>query len=371
MMLNYTNILLFYLSLNILSSSSEVYNQRNHYITRTPKATTRTLCECELYAPSNYDNDPEMKAVMQGFDRQTSQRFEEYNERLLENKQKCREQCDKEIQKIILKDKIEKELAEKFVTLQTDISINDLPTCVCEKSLADKVEKGCLKCAGVLGGGITPGWGLISGIVYTGWKAAALAAATKEAIAEGTSKGLVAGAQAGIKTVMDLLGSDLSLSIQGIQQMGLVINATSYTDVPMITEAIYTTFGRSCLPSGAAPYTDFCNLVWSKFVPNGHGSNSYAITNAIKKNVETIVSEAKTTVGRTIETVTKNATTTLTAKNTGEVNATYMGYQTPIIASIVAILVIVLVMIIIYLFLRYRRKKKMKKKHQYIKLLKE
>ncbi|ETW48419.1 hypothetical protein PFMALIP_03534 [Plasmodium falciparum MaliPS096_E11] len=78
---------------------SGVYNQRNHYITRTPKATTRTLCECELYAPSNYDNDPEMKAVMQGFDRQTSQRFEEYNERLLENKQKCKDKCDKEIKK--------------------------------------------------------------------------------------------------------------------------------------------------------------------------------------------------------------------------------------------------------------------------------
>ncbi|KNC38181.1 rifin [Plasmodium falciparum RAJ116] len=104
-------------------------------------------------------------------------------------KQKCKEQCEKDIQKIILKDKIEKELAEKFVTLQTDISINDLPTCVCEKSVVDKVEKTCSKCAGVLGGGITPGWGLISGIVYTGWKAAALAAATKEAIAEGAAKG--------------------------------------------------------------------------------------------------------------------------------------------------------------------------------------
>ncbi|EWC87127.1 hypothetical protein PFNF54_04077 [Plasmodium falciparum NF54] len=53
------------------------------------------------------------------------------------------------------------------------------------------------------------------------------------------------------------------------------------------------------------------------------------------------------------------------------VNTAYGGYQTAIIASIVAIVVIVLIMVIIYLILRYRRKKKMKKKLQYIKLLEE
>ncbi|ETW43492.1 hypothetical protein PFNF135_02405 [Plasmodium falciparum NF135/5.C10] len=95
MKLHYSNILLLYaLNINILiTSSSNVNIQRYSYKTsHTPNTKTRkshrSLCECELYAPSNYDNDPEMKAVMQGFDRQTSQRFEEYNERLLENKQK-------------------------------------------------------------------------------------------------------------------------------------------------------------------------------------------------------------------------------------------------------------------------------------------
>ncbi|KOB87712.1 hypothetical protein PFDG_03057, partial [Plasmodium falciparum Dd2] len=139
-----------------------IYNQRNHYM-KPHTYTNRSLCECELYAPSNYDNDPEMKAVMQGFDRQTSQRFEEYNERLLENKQKCKEQCEKDIQKIILKDKLEKQMEQQLTTLETKITTDDIPTCVCEKSLADKVEKGCLRCGGVLGGGVMPGFGAIGG----------------------------------------------------------------------------------------------------------------------------------------------------------------------------------------------------------------
>ncbi|EWC78592.1 surface antigen [Plasmodium falciparum UGT5.1] len=110
----------------------------------------RSLCECELYDRyiPIYDYNQEMKEVMQQFDERTSQRFREYDERMQEKRQTCKEQCDKDMQKIILKDKIEKELTEKLSALQTDISINDIPTCICEKSLADKVEKNCLKCGG-------------------------------------------------------------------------------------------------------------------------------------------------------------------------------------------------------------------------------
>ncbi|EUR79041.1 hypothetical protein PFBG_00530 [Plasmodium falciparum 7G8] len=107
----------------------------------------RSLCECDLYKP-NYNNDPEMKNLMENFSKQAQQRFNEYDEHMNEKLQKCKEQCDKDMQKIILKDKIEKELTEKLSALQTDISINDIPTCICEKSLADKVEKNCLKCGG-------------------------------------------------------------------------------------------------------------------------------------------------------------------------------------------------------------------------------
>ncbi|SCM18817.1 PIR protein, putative [Plasmodium sp.] len=375
MKVHYINILLFALPLNIL-----VNNQRNHYITL--HTTTRLLCECDLYMP-NYNNDPEMQKVMENYNRHTSERFKVYGERMIKSRQKCKEQCDKDIQKIILKDKIEEELAEKLATLEIKIDTNDLPTCVCEKSVVDKVEKTCSKCAGVLGGGITPGWGLIIGIVYTGWKAAALADATKEAIAEGAAKGLAEGAQAGIKTVMDLLGSDFGLSIQGVQNMGLVFNAKNYYDVSFIYQAVYPKFQGSCLPPvpfhGASPgpyivpATDktFCSTVLNKVLYGNVGTRGISIPDAIKKNVETMVLQAKDVAGAHAEAVTEEATVTLTIEKTGEINAAYASFQTAIIASVVAILVIVLVMVIIYLILRYRRKKKMKKKLQYIKLLKE
>ncbi|SOS81880.1 PIR protein, putative [Plasmodium sp.] len=77
----------------------------------TPTTTSRVLSECDLYMP-NYDKDPDMKSVRENFDRQTSERFEEYDERMITNRQKYKEQCDKDIQKIILKDKIDKSLAK-------------------------------------------------------------------------------------------------------------------------------------------------------------------------------------------------------------------------------------------------------------------
>ncbi|SOV84075.1 rifin PIR protein, putative [Plasmodium reichenowi] len=145
MKVHYINILLFALSLNILLLSSQVYNQRNHKSStprHTPKIpTTRLLCECELYAPANYDSDPQMKEVIENFNKQTQQRFEEYDERMKTTRQKCKEQCDKEIQKIILKDKLEKQMEEQLSTLETKIHTDDIPTCVCKKSVAEKTEK--------------------------------------------------------------------------------------------------------------------------------------------------------------------------------------------------------------------------------------
>ncbi|CAD52051.1 rifin [Plasmodium falciparum NF54] len=367
MKVHYINILLFELPLNIL-----IYNQRNHNST-TPHhpPNTRLLCECEWYAPSNYDNDPQMKAVMQDFDRQTSQRFEEYNERLLENKQKCKEQCDKEIQKIILKDKLEKELAEKFVTLQTDIQSDAIPTCVCEKSVADKVEKTCLKCGGVLGGGVTPAWGLLSGIVYTGWKAAALAAAKelaeKAGAAEGASQGAAAGAVEVIKSIKTTFGIE-SLGVNPLQSL---FNAENYMNAKFISESIHSEFISSgCGAILKPPNKPICTSVYKGIEATSRGKGVKPIE-FIGKKVETMVSQAKDVAEATKAQVTSETTATLTDLKTGVVQTTYMGYQTVIIASIVAILLIVLVMIIIYLILRYRRKKKMKKKLQYIKLLEE
>ncbi|CDO61834.1 rifin, partial [Plasmodium reichenowi] len=84
MKVHYINILLFVIHLNILE-----HNQRNHRRTtpHTPKIpTNRSLCECELYAPVNYDKDHEMKEVMDNFNKQTQQRFHEYDERMKEKR---------------------------------------------------------------------------------------------------------------------------------------------------------------------------------------------------------------------------------------------------------------------------------------------
>ncbi|KNC35538.1 rifin [Plasmodium falciparum RAJ116] len=92
---------------------------------------TMLLCECDLYK-SIYDNDPQMKKVMGNFNKQTEQRFHVYDEK-------------------------------------TKIDTNDIPTCVCEKSVADEVEKACLKYGGILGGGMAPPWGFLSGLSYAAW----------------------------------------------------------------------------------------------------------------------------------------------------------------------------------------------------------
>ncbi|SOS81644.1 PIR protein, putative [Plasmodium sp.] len=144
MKLCYYKILLFSLALNILVSSSYENNKNKSYITprHTPTITSRG----------------------KNFDRQTSQRFEEYEQRMITNRQKCKEQCDKDIKQIIVKDKI-------------------------EKSLEEKVEKCCLNVGGVLGGGVAPAWGLISGLVYAGWSHYVSAVAEKAATNAGVRAG--------------------------------------------------------------------------------------------------------------------------------------------------------------------------------------
>ncbi|ETW43497.1 hypothetical protein PFNF135_02410 [Plasmodium falciparum NF135/5.C10] len=99
MKVHYINILLFALPLNILD---HIKNKLSIIIRHIP--TTRLLCECDLYMP-NYDNDPQIKELMDNFNKQTQQRLREYDDRMVEKRKLCKEQCDKEIQKIILKDK--------------------------------------------------------------------------------------------------------------------------------------------------------------------------------------------------------------------------------------------------------------------------
>ncbi|KYN93018.1 rifin [Plasmodium reichenowi] len=366
MKVHYINILLFVIPLNILG-----HNQRNHKITTSHTQTNRSLCECELYAPVNYDNDRAMKKVMQQFEDRTSQRFHEYDDRMVEKRKQCKEQCDKEVQKIILKDKLEKQMAQHLTTLETKITTDDIPTCVCEKSIAHKVEKGCLKCTQNLGGIVTPSSGVLAGIgeaAISVLKPAALKAAAKYAMKEGAAQGLASGIQAGKEAVIGafkLLDIE-KLSIGPLDSFfteGYYINITKLTDVIFKQRSAMCGVGESTL--GEAMCT--------KINTNLGTIGPYALPDqyAIPKVLKGIVGGAQKTADYVTETTTESVTAELTTKNTNLINSIYGSWDTAITASIIAILVIVIILVIIYLILRYRRKKKMKKKLQYIKLLEE
>ncbi|SOS76656.1 PIR protein, putative [Plasmodium sp. gorilla clade G1] len=357
MKVHYINILLFALPLNILVNSQKNSYITSHRLTKRQIKSHRSLCECDLYT-SIYDEDPEMKNVMQDFDRQTSQRFKEYDERMQEKRQNCKEKCEKDIQTIILKDKIQKELTGNFSSLQTDISTDDVPTCVCEKSVADKVEKTCLKCGGVLGGSI-PGLGLIGGTALYAinlWKDAELAAAIQFATKKGIKEGIKAGIQASIEGVKDTFGLENLCKPRWTS----IFTANNYSNKDLLIFAIkeeYITFVDSGISEGYGVLS---------FYKSQFGEQS-RIFYALSENAKTVALKA----GKAAEQATKETTKALTLENTAEITTVSSTYYTAIIASIVAIVVIVLVMLIIYLILRYRRKKKIKKKLQYIKLLKE
>ncbi|ETW45483.1 hypothetical protein PFNF135_00005 [Plasmodium falciparum NF135/5.C10] len=383
MKLNYLNISLYSFSLNVLSLSSEVYNQRNHYITlHTPNTKApkqhRLLCECELYQPSNYDNDPEMKAVMKDFDRQISQRFKEYDERMKTIRQKCREQCDKEIQKIILKDKLEKQMEQQLITLEAKIDTDDIPTCICEKSLADKVEKGCLRCGSVLGGGVMPGFGAIGGTALYAlntWKPAAIIAAKEAAEKLGIAAGKVAG---------DIKGMEIVL--WGLKQFGVdklfpeifnpFVAKNIYTEVTNLSSSILGKYNAICTGlNNSTPHAACTKFQLGLGIHKKIGTiiSPYGTpaSTAIPNGLKGILGKATKTAEAEAANVRTTISSKILTKQTDAINTIFMSNQTAIIASIVAIVVIVLIMVTIYLILRYRRKKKMKKKLQYIKLLEE
>ncbi|ETW51972.1 hypothetical protein PFUGPA_06021 [Plasmodium falciparum Palo Alto/Uganda] len=215
---------------------------------------------------------------------------------------------------------------DKIVTLDTDIQSDAIPACVCEKSLADKVEKGCLRCGGLLGGGIAPGWGLVSGLGYVGW--------TNYVTQTALQKGIEEGVKAGIEGLKVFPGLSRLIKDSQIQSF---INPANYfkemTYVSFLQDAKKTHCSAS--PTSNEP---FCN---SSFISSESELSDRAAGIA---NYATEIAELAET-----DVLDKAAPVT-------------SGLNTAIIASIVAIVVIVLVMVIIYLILRYRRKKKQKKK---------
>ncbi|ETW15042.1 hypothetical protein PFFVO_06045 [Plasmodium falciparum Vietnam Oak-Knoll (FVO)] len=322
MKLHCSKILLFLLPLNILVTSlSNVHSKNKPYITprHTPTITSRVLRECDIHK-SIYDNDEDMKSVKENFDRQISQRFEEYQERMKEKRQKRKEQRDKNIQKIIHKDKM-------------------------EKNLAEKVEIGCLRCGCALGG-VAASVGIFGAITISELKKAATAAAIKEAISAGTKVTIETAFSElkGLMNIYELLGDKLKYIL------GTITNFRTQT--PMV-EAVYGAYQEACdsvtIGNGGGNQL-YCSMLQKKpyefFAKLGEaGAKAITAGNIEKTSVQTAALE--------------------------EIDTTFLNYSTPITASVIAMLIIVLIMVIIYLILRYRRKKKMKKKLQYTELLKE
>ncbi|SOV83864.1 rifin PIR protein, putative [Plasmodium reichenowi] len=311
MKLHYSKILLFVLPLNILLTSYHEYNKNKPSITphHTPIYTSRVLSEKDIES-SIYDKEAEINSVKENFDRQTSQRFQEYEERMNEKRQKRKEEREKNIEEIIKKDKM-------------------------DKSLADKIEKGCLKCGCALGGGVLPVWCVVSGLWYATWSQYVTKIATD------------AGIKAGIATVVSELEDVAKQFANSPFDISEMVNAETYRSAQTLITYIYEAKGKVC--EG--------NIVYNAPVCTALGPSN----NSSWFNTEVLDATAKGIADT--KTVQAHKLAELTAESSHLYSA--IGY------SILAILIIVLVMIIIYLILRYRRKKKMKKKAQYTKLLNE
>ncbi|SOV75746.1 rifin PIR protein, putative [Plasmodium reichenowi] len=310
MKLHYSNILLFAFLLNISVTSYHAHNKYKTYnAPYTSGYTSRVLSECDIQL-SNYDKDVEMKSVREGFDRQTSQRFQEYGERMKDKRQKRKEERDKNIQKIIEKDKM-------------------------EKSLSEKVEKVCLRCGCGLGG-VAASVGIFGGVGIYGWKSVALVAAARKGTAEGIAK-----------AIAELYEKFLLKSLDG-RQLTAVITAHNFKDINILGQLVQTEYYRM-----SDTGTIGNNSIFTSYAKLGDAE----IIRTISANART----AAVNAGEEASRVEGVEIALVNASSTHLYNA--IGY------SVLAIFIIVLVMIIIYLVLRYRRKKKMNKKAQYTKLL--
>ncbi|KNC35593.1 rifin [Plasmodium falciparum RAJ116] len=254
-----------------------------------------------------YDSDEDMNSVKENFDRQTSQRFEEYEERMITQRQKYKEQRDQDIQKIILKDKI-------------------------KKSLEEKVEKCCLICGCGLGGGVAPFVGLFGGLAVNEMKKVAAAAAT----------------EAGIKKAIEGVGSIFELNVESTIQWREIIHAGNYNQKMLLSD-IVNVLNNGCEdgPSSAGPL--FCQV-------------SKSFTEKSQRPVFTkTISEM---AGNAAEAAGKAAN-----EKYAEMTSVGTICSDPIVISAIVVVIIAVILLIIYLILRYRRKQKMNKKLPYTKLL--
>ncbi|EUR67448.1 hypothetical protein PFBG_04128 [Plasmodium falciparum 7G8] len=308
MKLLYSKILLFALALNILLTSYYEHNKNKLYITphHTRTTTSRVLSECNIES-SIYDNDEEINSVKEIFERQTSQRFEEYEERMQEKRQKRKERRDKNIQKIIEKDRM-------------------------EKNIAEKIEKGCLICGCVLGGGVAPFVGLFGGLAVNEMKKAAADAAT----------------EAGIKKAIEGVGSIFELNVESTMQWTNMINAENYSN-KMSLIGIMTSLNNGCEDGPSSAGSLFCQASKS-FIEERQRP---VFTQAISEKA----ADAAEAAGKAA------------SEKYAEMTSVGTIFSNPVVISAIVVVIIAVILLIIYLVLRYRRKKKMNKKAQYTKLL--
>ncbi|SOV75768.1 rifin PIR protein, putative [Plasmodium reichenowi] len=370
---HYINILLFALPLNILLLSSQVSSAHKNPSITNHTYTNRSLCECETYAPANYDNDTEMKKVMEKFDRQTSQRLREYDDRMVEKRKQCKERCDKEIQKIILKDKLEKQMEQQLTTLEAKIDTEDIPTCICEKSIADKMEKGCLRCGYELGT-VAPTVGLIGSVAVHVWKPTILKATIAAAIKANSATIADAAQAAGLKEGMRVVTAGLEaldLKKLGIVEFDSFFIEGFKIDISNVANIISGKRNAACGLNGTLGRAtcDEIEIKLGSLLPDGQSGPP--VNFAVKPKLEGILEQA--TQGAEAEVAATKAGMEATVKSVQEkiIEAASYDWYATVGYSVLAIIIIILIMVLIYLILRYRRKKKMKKKLQYIKLLEE
>lgn len=287
--------------------------------------------------------------------KETEQRFQEYDERMIKNRQMCKEQCDKDIKKIILKDKIKKELSQKLVTLETNIDTTDIPTCVCEKSLADKVGKICLKSGYNLGSNV-PLLGLISAIeFYT----VALQYSTKVATTAGEKAALKSAIDAIIDTIKRAIILDSYAIPSGPLPPGLHGEAAANALEPILTAQLRAS--PSLYP--ASIKNSFMNAT-STLEAQNNAISVYASNAA--ENCLITASQAGAEASKKVvpEVIASTKQTTL-----GKIFTFENFFSSSLGISIIVIVSIVIILLIIYLILKYNRKRKIKKKLNYIKLL--
>ncbi|CDO62017.1 rifin, partial [Plasmodium reichenowi] len=217
--------------------------------------------------------------------------------------------------------------------------------------LAEKIEKGCLKCGCALGG-VAASVGLFGGLGTYGWKSAAIATAAK---AEGDA--------AGVNTLIYKLKFELGISNLCDISLKNAITTETYFNEDLIADSIkvfYESLSQSELTSKG--YIKFMHF---KTMQGDQG------TLELVKETKTFVREAVKEANMVTTKVTETQTATVQAGELEKITATSYSSYSAIGYSVLVILIIVLIMIIIYLVLRYRRKKKMNKKSQYTKLLNE